>query len=126
MDTTSTFLADAGRYDTMRYRRSGRSGLELPMVSLGFWQNFGADRPLDNGTDLAKDLLEITPGFGNETRVGGDAIEEPHADQLPDLPNLCGIGEKLHGASNIWLAIAQWRDQYTGVAPGDSAIRTCP
>jgi L-glyceraldehyde 3-phosphate reductase len=31
----------------MRYRRSGRSGVDLPMVSLGFWQNFGGDRPLE-------------------------------------------------------------------------------
>jgi len=47
MDTTSTFIADGGRYGTMGYRRAGRSGLQLPMVSLGFWQNFGGDRPLE-------------------------------------------------------------------------------
>jgi L-glyceraldehyde 3-phosphate reductase len=47
MDTVKTFEADADRYDKMRYRRSGRSGVELPMVSLGFWQNFGGDRPLE-------------------------------------------------------------------------------
>ena len=35
------------RYDHMLYRRSGRSGLQLPAVSLGLWQNFGYDRPLD-------------------------------------------------------------------------------
>src|SRR3954471_7434034 len=34
MDTTSTFVADSGRYDQMTYRRSGRSGVDLPMVSL--------------------------------------------------------------------------------------------
>ena len=34
-----------GRYDTMRYRRVGRSGLLLPAISLGLWQNFGTDRP---------------------------------------------------------------------------------
>jgi L-glyceraldehyde 3-phosphate reductase len=37
----------ADRYDTMPYRRCGRSGLDLPAVSLGLWQNFGHDRPLD-------------------------------------------------------------------------------
>ncbi len=36
-----------GRYRTMTYRRCGRSGLLLPAVSLGLWQNFGDDRPLD-------------------------------------------------------------------------------
>jgi L-glyceraldehyde 3-phosphate reductase len=35
------------RYDAMPYRRCGRSGLLLPAISLGLWQNFGDDRPLD-------------------------------------------------------------------------------
>jgi len=47
MDTTNTFVAGAGRYAKMAYRRSGRSGIELPMLSLGFWQNFGGDRPFE-------------------------------------------------------------------------------
>jgi L-glyceraldehyde 3-phosphate reductase len=47
VDTTRTFVADSGRYGQMAYRRSGRSGVDLPMVSLGFWQNFGGDRPLE-------------------------------------------------------------------------------
>lgn len=34
------------RYATMRYRRCGRSGLKLPLISLGLWQNFGSERPL--------------------------------------------------------------------------------
>ncbi len=36
-----------GRYDDMTYRRCGRSGLKLPAISLGLWQNFGHDRPYD-------------------------------------------------------------------------------
>ncbi len=35
------FLADEKRYDKMIYNRCGKSGLKLPAVSLGFWQNFG-------------------------------------------------------------------------------------
>jgi L-glyceraldehyde 3-phosphate reductase len=35
------------RYESMSYRRSGRSGLKLPLVSLGLWHNFGHDKPLD-------------------------------------------------------------------------------
>jgi L-glyceraldehyde 3-phosphate reductase len=38
----------AGRYEQMEYRRCGRSGLQLPAVSLGLWQNFGHDRGLDD------------------------------------------------------------------------------
>jgi L-glyceraldehyde 3-phosphate reductase len=42
-----TYVADAARYDSMAYRRCGRSGIELPAISLGLWHNFGDDRPLD-------------------------------------------------------------------------------
>lgn len=35
------------RYDTMRYRLCGRSGLKLPLISLGLWQNFGCNRPFE-------------------------------------------------------------------------------
>ncbi|MGB4589877.1 MAG: aldo/keto reductase, partial [Clostridiaceae bacterium] len=36
-----TYLADDKRYDTMKYRRLGTSGLLLPAISLGLWHNFG-------------------------------------------------------------------------------------
>jgi L-glyceraldehyde 3-phosphate reductase len=43
-----TYIAAEDRYDDkMPYRRCGRSGVELPAISLGLWQNFGDDRPLD-------------------------------------------------------------------------------
>ena len=42
-----TYTPDSGRYDgRMPYRRCGRSGLLLPAMSLGLWQNFGDDKPL--------------------------------------------------------------------------------
>lgn len=42
-----SYLAAEDRYDRMIYRRTGRSGLTLPLLSLGLWQNFGDDRALD-------------------------------------------------------------------------------
>lgn len=42
-----TFVAAENRYATMPYRRTGRSGLKLPTLSLGLWQNFGHARPID-------------------------------------------------------------------------------
>jgi L-glyceraldehyde 3-phosphate reductase len=42
-----TYLPSPDRYDTMQYRRCGRSGIQLPAVSLGLWQNFGDDRAID-------------------------------------------------------------------------------
>jgi L-glyceraldehyde 3-phosphate reductase len=43
---TSPYLAAADRYEEMPYRRVGASGLRLPAISLGLWQNFGDDRAL--------------------------------------------------------------------------------
>ncbi|MHB8492937.1 MAG: L-glyceraldehyde 3-phosphate reductase [Solirubrobacteraceae bacterium] len=43
-----TYLAAADRYESMTYRRSGRSGLRLPAVSLGLWHNFGDMYTFDN------------------------------------------------------------------------------
>jgi L-glyceraldehyde 3-phosphate reductase len=42
-----SYLAANRRYDAMTYRRCGRSGVNLPLISLGLWHNFGDDRPLD-------------------------------------------------------------------------------
>ena len=47
-----TWTAAADRYDAMQYRRCGRSGLQLPAVSLGLWHNFGHDRPIDRQRDI--------------------------------------------------------------------------
>jgi L-glyceraldehyde 3-phosphate reductase len=44
-----TYVPDDRRYESMAYRRSGRSGLQLPVISLGLWHNFGHDRPLETG-----------------------------------------------------------------------------
>ena len=41
------YVPATDRYDSMQYRRVGRSGLKLPALSLGLWHNFGHDRPLD-------------------------------------------------------------------------------
>jgi len=42
-----TYVAEVSRYEAMPYRRSGRFGLKLPVVSLGLWHNFGDDKPLE-------------------------------------------------------------------------------
>ncbi len=43
-----TYLANEKRYETMKYAHSGKSGLKLPMVSLGFWHNFGTHGDFNN------------------------------------------------------------------------------
>jgi L-glyceraldehyde 3-phosphate reductase len=48
-----------GRYDTMQYRRVGRSGLELPAISLGLWQNFGEDRPLETQRAIVRRAFDL-------------------------------------------------------------------
>jgi L-glyceraldehyde 3-phosphate reductase len=54
-----TYEADPGRYESMRYRRCGRSGLDLPAVSLGLWQNFGHDRPLDTSRAIVRRAFDL-------------------------------------------------------------------
>jgi hypothetical protein len=44
---TMTYLAASDRYDDATYRRCGRSGLNLPAISLGLWHNFGDREPLE-------------------------------------------------------------------------------
>jgi L-glyceraldehyde 3-phosphate reductase len=65
------YTADAQRYDTMTYRRSGRSGLKLPAVSLGLWHNFGGDKQLDTmrailrrAIDLGVSHLDLANNYG--------------------------------------------------------------
>jgi L-glyceraldehyde 3-phosphate reductase len=59
MDIRDTFVAGAGRYEAMSYRRCGRSGVQLPMISLGFWQNFGGDRPLELQRSIVRRAFDL-------------------------------------------------------------------
>ncbi|MER6534099.1 L-glyceraldehyde 3-phosphate reductase [Streptomyces sp. 900105755] len=53
-------VADPERYNgTMRYRRTGRSGLDLPVLSLGYWHNFGDDRSFESQRDIALRAFDL-------------------------------------------------------------------
>ena len=54
-----TYTADAARYDRMPYRRVGASGLKLPVLSLGLWQNFGDDRPLEAQRAIVRRAFDL-------------------------------------------------------------------
>ncbi len=47
------------RYDTMVYRRSGRSGLKLPVISLGLWHNFGGVDVFENGRSMIHRAFDL-------------------------------------------------------------------
>ena len=53
-----TYDAAPDRYDTMDYRFTGRSGLQLPALSLGLWQNFGTDRPEETQRAILRRAFE--------------------------------------------------------------------
>jgi len=53
------YTAAPERYDSMVYNRCGRSGLQLPAVSLGLWHNFGGDRPFENGRAIARRAFDL-------------------------------------------------------------------
>jgi L-glyceraldehyde 3-phosphate reductase len=54
-----TYVADDARYDVQPYRRCGRSGLKLPAVSLGFWHNFGDDKPLETQRAVMRRAFDL-------------------------------------------------------------------
>ncbi|MGV8970147.1 MAG: aldo/keto reductase [Microbacteriaceae bacterium] len=53
------YNADPTRYDSVEYSRVGRSGLRLPRVSLGLWNNFGNDRPLENQRAILRRAFDL-------------------------------------------------------------------
>ncbi len=53
------YEAAADRYDRMPYRRSGRSGLKLPAVSLGLWQNFGGAKPSEESRAIVRRAFDL-------------------------------------------------------------------
>ena len=57
--TPSTYAPAPDRYERIPYRRCGRSGLKLPEISLGLWQNFGNDRPLDTQRQIIRRAFDL-------------------------------------------------------------------
>ncbi|NUR82687.1 MAG: L-glyceraldehyde 3-phosphate reductase [Nonomuraea sp.] len=55
-----SYIAADNRYEAgMPYNRSGRSGLQLPAVSLGLWHNFGDDRPIENSRSILRRAFDL-------------------------------------------------------------------
>jgi L-glyceraldehyde 3-phosphate reductase len=91
-----TYVPDAGRYDAMPYRRCGRSGLQLPAISLGLWHNFGDEQPLEQQRAVLRHAFDrgIThfdlannygpPAGSAETNFGRIMREDlrPYRDEL--------------------------------------------
>jgi L-glyceraldehyde 3-phosphate reductase len=91
-----TYVAAESRYERMDYRRSGRSGLRLPGVSLGLWQNFGHDRPLDTSRAIVRRAFDLGithfdlannygPPYGSAEENFGRLLQQdlgPYRDEL--------------------------------------------
>ncbi|MFD7962142.1 L-glyceraldehyde 3-phosphate reductase [Streptomyces zaomyceticus] len=90
------YTAPSDRYDDMPYRRSGRSGLKLPALSLGLWHNFGPDRPaetqraiLRRAFDLGITHFDLANNYGPPPGAAESALGEflrtdfaPYRDEL--------------------------------------------
>ena len=91
------FKADEGRYSAgMEYRRSGRSGILLSELSLGFWHNFGETAPLERSKDIMRFAFDhgVTsfdlannygPGYGTAEETFGYVFEKsfrPYRDEM--------------------------------------------
>jgi L-glyceraldehyde 3-phosphate reductase len=91
-----TYVAADGRYEAMAYRRTGRSGLLLPAISLGLWHNFGDDAPIEiqravlrRAFDLGVTHFDLAnnygPPYGSAERNFGRILREdlaPYRDEL--------------------------------------------
>ena len=90
------FAAAGGRYEEMTYRRCGVSGLKLPAISLGLWQNFGHERPFETSRAILRRAFDsgIThfdlannygPPYGSAEQVFGEVLRRdlaPYRDEL--------------------------------------------
>jgi L-glyceraldehyde 3-phosphate reductase len=54
-----SYIAAPDRYESMPYRRCGKSGLMLPAVSLGLWHNFGDERPMDTQRAIVRRAFDL-------------------------------------------------------------------
>jgi L-glyceraldehyde 3-phosphate reductase len=54
-----SYIADPARYESMTYRRCGRSGVLLPAISLGLWHNFGDDRSWNSQRDICRRAFDL-------------------------------------------------------------------
>ena len=91
-----TYVAAETRYDSMPYRRVGRSGLKLPAISLGLWHNFGDDKPFEaqrailrRAFDLGVNHFDLANNYGPlagsaETNFGRHLKDDfaPYRDEL--------------------------------------------
>ncbi|MDP9261674.1 MAG: L-glyceraldehyde 3-phosphate reductase [Actinomycetota bacterium] len=91
-----TYVAAEDRYERMPYRRCGASGLMLPAISLGLWQNFGHDRPLDTSRAIVRRAFDLGithfdlannygPPYGSAEENFGRLMEQdlrPYRDEL--------------------------------------------
>ncbi|GAA3158865.1 L-glyceraldehyde 3-phosphate reductase [Blastococcus jejuensis] len=90
------YRAADDRYDSMTYRRTGRSGLDLPAVSLGLWHNFGDDVPFERQRAILRRAFDLGithfdlannygPPYGSaETNFGRHLADDfaPYRDEL--------------------------------------------
>ncbi len=90
------YVAADDRYEQIPYRRCGRSGLKLPAISLGLWQNFGDDRPLENSRRMLRRAFDLGithfdlannygPPYGSAESNFGRILDEdlrPYRDEL--------------------------------------------
>jgi L-glyceraldehyde 3-phosphate reductase len=90
------YVADDKRYDSMQYRRSGRSGIKLPAVSLGLWHNFGGVDNFENSRAMLRRAFDLGithfdlannygPPYGSAEETFGQILKKdflPYRDEL--------------------------------------------
>lgn len=96
MYITPAYIPVADRYDKMQYARCGRSGIQLPRISLGLWHNFGGVDPLENSRAILRKAFDLGvthfdlannygPPYGSAEETFGRILDKdfrPYRDEL--------------------------------------------
>lgn len=124
-----SYNAAPGRYDTMQYRHAGRSGLKLPVISLGLWQNFGATRDytsalgiLGRAFDAGVTHFDLANNYGPPPGAAEELFGQVMASDLKPYRDELIISSK--AGYNMWPGpYGEWGSRKNLIASADQSLK---
>ncbi len=125
------YQAEDRRYDTMQYRRTGRSGLLLPAISLGIWWNFGGVDTLENSRamlrkafDLGVTHIDIANNYGPPPGSAEDTFAQIYRDDLAPYRDEIIVSNK--AGYRMWDGpYGEWGSRKYLIASCDQSLKRC-
>ncbi len=125
------YTPDKNRYENMVYRRVGRSGLNLPAVSLGLWHNFGGDTPHDTKRAICRTAFDLGithfdlannygPPPGSAEHAFGSILKEDFAGLRDEMIISSKAGYRMWDGP-----YGEWGSRKYLVASCDQSLKRC-